>query len=127
MKKKAREMFDSWNYALQTGDSGEVAKLYVNESTFLPTLSGVFEKGVSGAENYFQHFLEKNPVGRIVSDEVQGDEDLIIHSGLYTFEVDGQNSDRVDIRARFTFVYQKQKNGGYKILHHHSSLKPIRL
>lgn len=128
IKKIARAMFDIWSQALQTGDKRKVAELYTKDSTFLPTLSGVFKFGMQGAEDYFKHFLEKKPIGRIEIDRVQGNKNLIIHSGLYIFEVDEQNGQgRTDVKARFTFIYQKQKNGGYKILHHHSSLKPFKL
>lgn len=127
LKEKAKELFQIWNEALQTGDKKEVAKLYTDDNAFLPTLSGDFKKGISGAEEYFEHFLEKKPFGKIIAEEVSGNEDLIIHSGLYDFEVDDLSEGRVNVEARFTFVYKKMKDGKYKILHHHSSLKPVNL
>jgi hypothetical protein len=31
------------------------------------------------------------------------------------------------VEARFTFVYSRDEEGEWKIVHHHSSLKPINL
>ena len=127
MENIAKEMFQKWNELLQTGDKEKVASLYTDDNAFLPTLSGDFKKGISGAEDYFAHFLEKNPFGKIIKEDIQGGENFIIHSGLYDFEVDDKNEGRVNVEARFTFVYKKCENGEWKITHHHSSLKPVNL
>jgi uncharacterized protein (TIGR02246 family) len=123
----AKDIFERWNNALQTGRKEEVAKLYTENNAFLPTLSGDFKRGIQGAEEYFKHFLEKNPVGKIIEEDIQGNDDFIIHSGLYDFEVDDSAEGRTNVEARFTFVYKKDENGEWKIAHHHSSLKPVNL
>ncbi|MCD6149487.1 SgcJ/EcaC family oxidoreductase [bacterium] len=124
-KKIAEENFKRWNEALRTKNSRKVAELYSAKNAFLPTLSGDFKKGLSGAEEYFKHFLQKGPVSRVVKSEAQISEDgkTLIYSGMYDFKM-GKNGNREIIRARFTFVWQKNKNGEWKIIHHHSSLKP---
>ena len=127
IQRKAREIFQSWNDALQTKDKHKVALLYTEDDDFLPTMNGKFRHGIGETEEYFEHFLSKNPYGKIIDDHVFGNEEIIIHSGLYDFEVDDLNEGRINIEARFTFVYQKQKDGQYKIAHHHSSLKPLNL
>lgn len=127
LEQKAKELFQQWNNALQTKDKKEVAKLYTEDNVFLPTLSGDFKRGVDGAEDYFEHFLTKDPFGQIVVDDVHGDENHIIHSGLYDFEINDSSEGRVNVEARFTFIYKKCSNGEYKISHHHSSLKPVNL
>jgi hypothetical protein len=47
-----------------------------------------------------------------------------LHSGLYDFEVDKNGGGREIIHARFTYLWGLNKKGEWKILHHHSSIKP---
>jgi uncharacterized protein (TIGR02246 family) len=122
----ARENFAFWNNALLSGNPKKVAELYAEDATFLPTMSGEFKKGQNGAEEYFKHFLEKHPTGEVVLDEVQilGQKSYL-HSGLYNFEVDNGKGGREIAKARFSFVWVQNEKGEWKILHHHSSVKPI--
>jgi len=125
IKEIANKNFVLWNEALQTRDAKKVAALYTLDATFLPTVSGEFKKGQLGAEEYFQHFLQKNPVGKIIADEVQAlGADYYLHSGMYNFEV-GLEEKREAVKARFSFIWQCDNQGSWKILHHHSSVKPI--
>jgi len=124
LEKTAEENFDRWNGALLTKDPAKVAELYAEDSTFLPTVSGEFKKGQPGAEEYFKHFLEKDPTGEIKEEEVQElGPDCYLHSGLYDFEI-GPEEERQIVEARFTFVWQKNQAGEWEIAHHHSSVKP---
>lgn len=117
---RARELFETWNKALTTGNPGEVANLYTDDCTFLPTVSPEFKRGKEGAREYFEHFLLKDPKGQIVEDTAQTlGEGCIVHSGLYNFEVVSQDA-RGIIRARFTFIW----NSKGEIVHHHSSILP---
>jgi uncharacterized protein (TIGR02246 family) len=123
MQEIASRNFGIWNRALQTGNPKEVAALYITDATFLPTVSGEFKKGQYGAEEYFKHFLEKNPRGEIIQEEVQTlGTDCYLHSGMYNFEV-GPGDDRQVVEARFSFVWKKDDQGEWKIVHHHSSAK----
>jgi len=65
-----RDNFFAWNDALKTGDHDKVAEFYSAGATFLPTVSGEFKKGSKGAAEYFTHFLEKNPTGEIIEEEI---------------------------------------------------------
>lgn len=119
----ARDNFNRWNDALQTGVPATVAGMYTGDASFLPTVSPEFKHGAAGAESYFEHFLAKDPVGIIVEDEVQKINDsTILHSGLYNFEV-GPEDDRSVVEGRFTFLWIKEGDK-WKIAHHHSSIKP---
>lgn len=121
----AKNNFQIWNEALQTKDAEVVASLYSEDNTFLPTMSGDFKFGKGGAEDYFEHFLLKNPFGIIVKEKVQLlGENSYVHSGLYDFEIESAEKGREVVEARFTFVWQKNKSGQWKIIHHHSSVKP---
>jgi len=123
-KTPAEENFAQWNTALQTGNPDKVAALYAADATFLPTVSGEFKKGPEQAKEYFVHFLEKNPIGEIIEAEVQElSADCYLHSGMYNFEVDAEGA-RKTIRARFSYVWQLDDQGSWKIIHHHSSVVP---
>jgi len=123
-RETANNNFSRWSDALLTKDPAQVARLYAEDATFLPTVSGEFKKGQSGAETYFEHFLEKNPIGEIIQDEIQ---DLgpacYLHSGMYNFEVASDNNRQI-VEARFSFVWKQNQQGEWRIVHHHSSVKP---
>lgn len=120
----ARENFKKWNDLLQTKDPKKVAELYADEATFLPTMSGKFKSGQEETEEYFEHFLQKDPFGKIIEEKVQfTDPNHYLHSGLYDFEVKDKEA-RSIVRARFTFLWGKDEKGEWKILHHHSSVLP---
>jgi len=121
----AEKLFAKWNNLLQTGDKNQVAEMYSEDATFLPTLNGELKRGVQGAAEYFEHFLQKNPIGTVVEGAVQEsvDGDTIIYSGLYNFEISPDETREI-VQARFTFVFQKNAQGEWKIIHHHSSLRP---
>lgn len=126
IKQTARANFAIWNDALKTGDTKTVAALYAETSTFLPTVNGEFKRGQLQAEEYFKHFLEKNPTGEIVEDEVQIlSPTCYLHSGMYNFEL-GPDNKREIVEARFTFVWEKDAQGKWRIIHHHSSGRPGR-
>jgi len=125
IKETAKQNFSVWNEALLSKQPEKVAELYSETATFLPTMSKEFKKGQAEAEGYFEHFLEKNPSGEIIEDEVQMiDQNHYLHSGMYNFEV-GSEDKRETVEARFTFLWEKDENNDWKIAHHHSSVKPI--
>lgn len=124
LKSTAQANFSRWNQALLTKNPANVTELYDAAATFLPTLSPEFKKGWQGTKEYFQHFLEKNPAGAIIEEEVQLiSPDSYLHSGLYNFTVGPENV-RETVAARFTFVWKKDQHDFWKIIHHHSSIKP---
>lgn len=119
----AKINFEKWNQSLATGEADVVADMYSDDATFLPTVSGDFKRGKKGAAEYFVHFLEKNPTGSIVEDDVRLiGEDTYVHAGIYEFEL-GSQDDRNVVAARFTFIW-KNENGHWTIIHHHSSVRP---
>lgn len=123
-KKIAIDNFLLWQNALLSGSAEKVAELYTEAATFLPTVSAEYKKGKNGAASYFKHFLEKNPSGSVVLDEVQViNKQNYVHSGFYNFEV-GPSDNRQVLEARFTFLWGLDEHDQWKILHHHSSLKP---
>lgn len=123
-KKAAQENFKLWAELLKTKDPKKFAGLYSEDATFLPTVSPDFKKGLAEAEEYFEHFLQKNPEGKIIEEEIQPlTENMYLHSGMYDFEID-KNSERIVVNARFSFVWKKESDGQWRIIHHHSSVRP---
>jgi uncharacterized protein (TIGR02246 family) len=121
---EANKNFSIWSKTLLTRDPARVAELYTDDSTFLPTVSGEFKKGKAGASEYFRHFLEKFPAGYVVEEEVQQlGEGFYLHSGMYNFEL-GPENQRQTVEARFSFVWRREPQGEWRIIHHHSSVKP---
>jgi len=125
LERIAKQNFKTWSESLTTKNPKTVAGLYTEDATFLPTVSSEFKKGQGGAEEYFHHFLEKDPKGEVVEEEVQFlGENCYLHSGMYNFEVNSPEGGRQIVEARFSFVWQKNERGEWKILHHHSSVRP---
>lgn len=119
----ARNNFFVWIEALKTKDPKKVANLYHDELSFLPTVSNEFKKGQPGAEEYFIHFLQKNPKGSLVKDEIKVlTAEIYLHSGFYDFEIEDKG-EKIIVEARFSFLWILD-NGEWKIIHHHSSEKP---
>ncbi len=57
----------------------------------------------------------------IIQEEVQTlGTDCYLHSEMYNFEV-SPDDDRQVVEARFSFVWKKNDQGEWKIVHHHSS------
>jgi len=125
MEKGILGVFEEWNRALQTGDPKKVAACYAKEGgILLPTLSPKVRHNREEIEEYFVYFLAKHPVGSITEANVRVYGDIAINSGLYTFELDGEEAgSRVEVAARFTYVYKKEGDT-WMILEHHSSVLP---
>jgi uncharacterized protein (TIGR02246 family) len=115
-------LFEKWNQALQTGDPDQVVACYATDAILVPTLSPRVRHTHEEIRDYFVHFLSKQPVGRIVEQNVRVYGDCAINSGLYTFAVVDSAQSR-GVPARFTFVY-RQVDGEWRIVEHHSSLLP---
>lgn len=121
-QKDVADLFDKWNQALQTGDADQVTACYAPDAVLLPTVSPRIRYNPVEIRDYFVHFLEKKPVGKIIEENVRIFEDLAVHSGLYDFSVE-EAGIRKTIPARFTFVYRKDEFG-WRIIEHHSSVLP---
>ena len=121
-RRLAEELFEGWNRALQTGDAEAVAQRYAEDAVLLPTVSNVPRTNHEEIRDYFEHFLEKKPVGRIDTRNIKAGCNKLTDAGTYTFRV--TDGDKVeDVPGRYTFVYE-YRDGKWLIVHHHSSVMP---
>ena len=66
-------LFDRWNNSLKTGDPNKVADNYAPKSVLIATLSKRPRLTREDKVDYFHHFLENKPVGRIDSRSIEFD------------------------------------------------------
>lgn len=112
-------LFDRWNAALKTGQPETVAALYSQDSVLLPTLSNTPRVTAAAKIDYFNHFLEKRPVGAIDQRHILVECNAAIDTGLYTFTF----NDGSAAKARYTYTYHWDGKK-WLITTHHSSLMP---
>ncbi|MER5835484.1 SgcJ/EcaC family oxidoreductase [Streptomyces sp. NPDC002130] len=119
-------LFDRWNAALQTGDPNKVADLYAKDAVLLPTVSNQVRTDRAEIVDYFEHFLQNKPVGTKVESVVNVlDRDTVIDTGVYEFALtDHETGVKSTVKARYTYAYEKQPNGTWLIVNHHSSKMP---
>jgi uncharacterized protein (TIGR02246 family) len=117
-------LFDRWNASLQTGDPHQVVANYAARSILLPTVSNVPRLTPAEKEEYFQHFLQNRPVGKIDLRFVDIGCDTAVDAGLYTFTY-GTTGQVVHARYTFTYRWEPAPSGGqWLISSHHSSAMP---
>jgi uncharacterized protein (TIGR02246 family) len=118
----AEELFDHWNEALGSGDARRVSQRYTEDAVLLPTVSNVPRLSRPEIQEYFEHFLQKQPLGKVDQRNVKFGCNKITDAGVYTFRIiDAGKTEYVP--ARYTFVYEN-RDGEWLIAHHHSSLMP---
>lgn len=113
-------LFEQWNNALKSGDPKQVVSLYETNAVLLPTVSNQVRHNHAEIEDYFVHFLAKQPSGVINESNVRTFGDVAINSGVYTFTLGVDGS---EVQARFTYVY-RWNGQEWKIVEHHSSAMP---
>ena len=112
-------LFDRWNSSLATGDPKKVVANYATKSVLLPTVSNTPRLTPAEKLDYFVHFLEDKPVGKIDSRTIQIDCNTAFDAGLYTFTF----KDGSQVKARYTYTY-KWDGHQWLITSHHSSAMP---
>ncbi|MEU6913984.1 SgcJ/EcaC family oxidoreductase [Streptomyces olindensis] len=119
-------LFDNWNAALQTGDPQKVADLYAKDAVLLPTVSNNVRTDRAEIVDYFEHFLQNKPSGTKIESVVNIlDRDTVIDTGVYEFALtDHKTGAKSTVKARYTYAYEKQPDGRWLIVNHHSSKMP---
>ena len=119
-KEEVSQLFDRWNQSLQTGDPAKVAANYAERSILLPTVSNKVRLTKEEKEDYFHHFLENKPVGKIDFSHIDIGCNTASDAGIYTFTY-GTTGKKV--QARYSFNYQWDGQN-WLISQHHSSAMP---
>jgi uncharacterized protein (TIGR02246 family) len=113
-------LFDRWNQSLQTGDPHAVVANYAAHSILLPTVSNKPRLTPAEKEEYFHHFLENRPSGKIDMRFVEIGCNSAVDAGLYTFTF-AKTGDVV--KARYSYTY-RWDGSTWLITSHHSSAMP---
>jgi uncharacterized protein (TIGR02246 family) len=113
-------LFDRWNQSLHTGDPSKVVANYAERSILLPTVSNKPRLTPAEKEDYFLHFLEKRPSGKIDLRTVEIGCNTAVDAGLYTF-IFAKTGEQVSGRYSFTYRWDGSK---WLITSHHSSAMP---
>jgi uncharacterized protein (TIGR02246 family) len=113
-------LFDRWNSSLQTGDPHKVVANYAAQSILLATVSNKPRISSEEKEDYFHHFLENKPIGRIDMRVIQVSCNTAVDAGLYTFTFAKTGT---QVKARYTYTY-KWDGKQWLITSHHSSAMP---
>ncbi|WP_038490325.1 DUF4440 domain-containing protein [Collimonas arenae] len=116
-------LFDRWNQSLQTGDPDKVVANYATRSILLPTLSNKPRLTPAEKEDYFQHFLEGQPSGKIDFRFIELGCNSAVDAGLYTFTF---RRTGVVVHARYTYTY-RWDGKQWLITSHHSSAMPEKM
>jgi uncharacterized protein (TIGR02246 family) len=122
-KAEVSGLFERWNAALQTGNPDEVVKNYAENAVLLPTMSNKTRTTPAEIKDYFVHFLQKKPKGRIDNSAIHIGCNDAFDAGTYTFTLTDTDGKTSDVAARYSFVYEF-KDGKWLIAHHHSSAMP---
>jgi uncharacterized protein (TIGR02246 family) len=113
-------LFDRWNQSLQTGDPRAVVANYAAHSILLPTVSNKPRLTAEEKDEYFQHFLEKRPSGKIDMRFVEIGCNSAVDAGLYTFTFAKTGE---IVHARYSYTY-RWDGSTWLITSHHSSGMP---
>lgn len=115
-------LFDRWNQSLLTGDPHKVVANYAERSILLPTVSNKPRLSPAEKEDYFHHFLENRPSGKIDLRVIELGCNTAVDAGLYTFTF-AKTGEVVSGRYSFTYRWNGEQ---WLITSHHSSAMPER-
>lgn len=113
-------LFDRWNRSLVTGDPEKVVANYAEHSILLPTMSNQPRLTPAEKEDYFRHFMEDRPSGKIDMRFVEIGCNTAVDAGLYTFTF-ARTGQVVSGRYSFTYCWNGSE---WLITCHHSSAMP---
>jgi uncharacterized protein (TIGR02246 family) len=113
-------LFDRWNQSLHTGDPHKVVANYAEHSILLPTVSNKPRLTPAEKEDYFHHFLENRPSGKIDLRNIEMGCNTAVDAGLYTF-IFAKTGESVSGRYTYTYRWNGEQ---WLITSHHSSVMP---
>lgn len=113
-------LFGRWNQSLLTGDAQQVVARYTQPSILLPTVSNKPRLTPAEKLDYFQHFLENSPSGKIDLRVIELGCNTAWNAGLYTFTFAKTGA---SVSARYSYTY-RWNGSDWLITSHHSSAMP---
>ncbi|WP_375054938.1 DUF4440 domain-containing protein [Zobellella sp. DQSA1] len=113
-------LFERWNQSLLSGDPALVVANYAEDSILLPTVSNLPRLTPAEKEDYFAHFLEDRPSGRIDLRQIELGCNSAVDAGLYTFTFARTGA---SVSGRYSYSY-RWDGGQWLISSHHSSKMP---
>lgn len=122
-EKEIAALFDRWNQSLQTGDPHKVVANYAVRSILLPTVSNKPRLTPEEKEDYFHHFLEDRPSGKIDLRSIELGCNSAVDAGLYTFTFAKTGA---MVSGRYSFTY-RWDGTQWLITSHHSSAMPEKM
>ncbi|MYC25864.1 MAG: DUF4440 domain-containing protein [Gammaproteobacteria bacterium] len=126
-EKEQFEIASNWFKQLDQRDLDQLVSLYSDARlSFHPTLWNEHIRDRSRTRDYFVNFLAKNPrVRSFTGDFLSLDDRSFLYSGTMTLTLGNPNHNTENqVTARFSFVWTKEVDRQWRILHHHNSVVP---
>lgn len=120
---EADQILSDWQRFFNQGDAENIARLYSDEAVLWGTFSDTLRDSPGLIEEYFETLFERRgPRVQWGTVRARSCDGLHLYSGTYEFSYTDRNL--ATLPARFTFVIGPDRDAGFRILAHHSSLMP---
>lgn len=117
-------LFERWNQSLATLDPAAVARNYAPNAVLLATVANEPKTSPEAIQAYFVEFLKLKPQGQIDQRTIKLGCNTAFDVGTHTFNLTGEDGKPQTVQARYTYIYERQDDGKWLIIHHHSSKMP---
>lgn len=120
----AKAQYQKWADAIASRDAKAIVALYDDEAVLLSTFDPKPIVNQVDRLAYFEGLAKKDGLKVTLNQgfyEENGD--IAIANGLYTFSYK-EGDKTVEVPARFSFVFENEKDEGWEIESHHSSVLP---
>lgn len=114
----------AWGDAFNSRQLENILSQYAPHAVFWGTGSQTLRDDPAEVRDYFKSTPDRPNVRVAIGEHrVRAFGDIGISTGFYTFS-NSENGKATIKPARFSFVFQKQSNGEWKLVDHHSSTIP---